>query len=149
LVVAGTNAQTGGSYNAQLLHGQGLAGNPGMSATKGRTFIDTIQRYIQPRIVNVLGLPGNNVSVKEVAREQVRVNVYPNPATDFLTIRALGENDRIRSIEVIDVIGKRVRIENNILESSYSLNRESLPAGMYFIRVRTDKGDATHKVTFK
>jgi dienelactone hydrolase len=149
LVVAGTNAQTGGSYNAQLLHGQGLAGNPGMSATKGRTFIDTIQRYIQPRIVNVLGLPGNNVSVKEVAREQVRVNVYPNPATDFLTIRALGENDRIRSIEVIDVIGKRVRIENNILESSYSLNRESLPAGMYFIRVRTDKGEATHKVTFK
>jgi hypothetical protein len=55
----------------------------------------------------------------------------------------------IRSIEVIDVIGKRVRVENNILESSYSLNRESLPAGMYFIRVTTEKGQATHKVTFR
>ncbi len=149
LVVAGVNAQTGGSYNAQVLHAQGLAGNPGMGRTKSLTFIDTIQRYIHPRIVNVLGLPGNNVSVKEIAREQVRLNVYPNPATDYLTIRALGENDRIRSIEVIDVIGKRVRVENNILESSYTFSREGLPAGLYFVRVTTDKGEATHKVNFK
>jgi hypothetical protein len=149
LVVAGVNAQTGGTYNAQQLHAQGLAGNPGMGRTKSLTFIDTIQRYIHPRIVNVLGLPGNNVSVKEVAREQVRLNVYPNPATDYLTIRALGENDRIRSIEVIDVIGKRVRFENNILESSHTFSRDGLPTGLYFVRVTTDKGEATHKVNFK
>lgn len=149
LVVAGVNAQTGGTYNAQLLHGQGLAGNPGMSATKGKTFIDTIQAYIHPRIVNVLGLPGNNVSVEEKARAQVKMNLYPNPATDYITVRVLDENTTIRSIEVIDIIGKRVRVENNIFENTFLLQRESLPAGMYFIRVITNKGEATHKVTFR
>jgi poly(3-hydroxybutyrate) depolymerase len=42
--VAGVNAQTGGTYNAQQLHQQGLAGNPGMGAVKSLTFIDTIQK---------------------------------------------------------------------------------------------------------
>lgn len=149
LVVAGVNAQTGGSYNAQQIHMSALAGNPGMSAAKGKTFIDTIQAYIHPRIVNVLGLPGNNVSVEEKAKAQVKMNLYPNPATDFITVRVLDENTNIRSIEVIDIIGKRVRVESNIFENTYSMQRESLPAGMYFIRVMTSKGEATHKVTFR
>jgi len=58
-VVAGTNAQTGGSYNAQALHQQGLLGNPGMSRIKGLTFIDTIQQYVHPRIVHSLDLATN------------------------------------------------------------------------------------------
>ncbi|MFN3528669.1 MAG: T9SS type A sorting domain-containing protein [Bacteroidia bacterium] len=149
LVVAAVNAQTGGNYNAQQIHMSALAGNPGMSAQKGLTFIDTIQRYIHPRIVNVLGLPGNNVSVKEVTRAQAKVNVYPNPATDFITVRALGENDRICEVELIDIIGKRVRIERNIMDEYYRVQRNDLPAGMYFVRVITEKGEATHKVTFR
>ena len=58
-VVAATNAQTGGTYNAQSLHQQGLLGNPGMSRIKGLTFIDTIQQYIHPRIVHSLNLATN------------------------------------------------------------------------------------------
>jgi hypothetical protein len=58
-VVAATNAQTGGSYNAQSMHQQGLLGNPGMSRIKGLTFIDTIQQYIHPRIVHTLDLATN------------------------------------------------------------------------------------------
>lgn len=58
-VVAATNAQTGGTYNAQSLHQQGLLGNPGMSRIKGLTFIDTIQQYIHPRIVHTLDLATN------------------------------------------------------------------------------------------
>lgn len=138
-----------GNFSGATAHTNSMMTNPNMSKTKALAYIDTMQRYCAPRIVNVLGLPGNTVSVSEQAVKEASVNIYPNPATDYLTIRALGENDRIRSIEVIDVIGKRVRVENNILESSYSLNRESLPAGMYFIRVTTEKGQATHKVTFR
>ncbi len=58
-VVAAVNAQTGGSYNAQSLHQQGLLGNPGMSRVKGLTFIDTIQQYIHPRILHTLDLATN------------------------------------------------------------------------------------------
>ena len=58
-VVAATNAQTGGTYNAQSMHEQGLLGNPGMSRVKGLTFIDTIQQYIHPRIVHTLDLATN------------------------------------------------------------------------------------------
>lgn len=52
--VAAVNAQTGGTYNAASLHAQGMIGNPNMSRTHGLTFIDTIQRYIHPRIMKVL-----------------------------------------------------------------------------------------------
>ncbi len=138
-----------GNFSGASAHSNAMLTNPNMSKTKALNYIDTIQRYVAPRIVNVLGLPGSTVSVSEKQASQARVNVYPNPATDYLTIRALGENDRIRSIEVIDVIGKRVRFENNILESSHTFSREGLPAGLYFVRVTTDKGEATHKVNFK
>ncbi len=140
---------TVGTSSGLTAHNNSMLTNPNMSKTKALNYIDTIQRYCAPRIVNVLGLPGNTVSVAEKQANEARVNVFPNPATDYLTIRALGENDRIRSIEVMDVIGKRVRFENNILESSHTFSREGLPAGLYFVRVTTDKGEATHKVNFK
>lgn len=140
---------TVGTFTGLDAHNNSMLTNPNMSKTKALNYIDTIQRYCAPRIVNVLGLPGNTVSVAEKQANEARVNVFPNPATDYLTIRALGENDRIRSVEVMDVIGKRVRFENNILESSHTFSREGLPAGLYFVRVTTDKGEATHKVNFK
>jgi Secretion system C-terminal sorting domain/Dockerin type I domain/Carboxylesterase family len=52
--VAAVNAQTGGTYSAASLHAQGMIGNPNMSQMQGLTFIDTIQQYIQPRIMKVL-----------------------------------------------------------------------------------------------
>lgn len=147
-VVAATNAATGGTYNAQQLHLQGLAGNPGMGRTKSLTFIDTIQAYIHPRIVNVLGLPGNNVSVAAVARENFILTAYPNPTEGDFSLRVDAANN-IRSIRVYDIIGKEVRAIDHVNATEYTVTRDGLNSGIYFVKVRTDKGEATRKMNLK
>ncbi len=145
--VAQVNAQTGGSYNAQLLHQQGMAGNPGMSALKGMTFLDTIQQYIHPRIVNVLGLPGNNVSVEQL-RKDVKMVVYPNPTEGNFSIRTDAENN-ILAIRIYDVIGREVRAINQVNETEFTVERQGLNPGMYFVKVLTEKGEATRKINVR
>src|SRR5690606_28951236 len=81
-VVAGYNAATGASLDAAVLHGQGLAGNPGMGPDKGLTHIDTIQGYMVPRIVAALDL---STGIDEVEEANVNLELYPNPATDLIT----------------------------------------------------------------
>ena len=38
-----------------------LLGNPDMSATKGRAYIDTVQGYLNPRIYAALNLPSTPI----------------------------------------------------------------------------------------
>jgi hypothetical protein len=55
---------------AETNSNNGLLTNPDMSATKARTFIDTIQGYAAPRIMCALNLPGNPCEVVLAANDE-------------------------------------------------------------------------------
>src|SRR5690606_32427235 len=57
-----------GGFSGEVAHRNSMMTNPNMSKTKGMAYIDTIQRYITPRIVNVLGLPGNTSSINKLEK---------------------------------------------------------------------------------
>ena len=57
--------------------------NPDMSATKGKTYIDTIQSYLNPRIYIALNL-GNALSEHNVI--DYSTSVYPNPSNNVISI---------------------------------------------------------------
>ena len=150
-VVAGTNQALGltglpNAYNAELIHGQNLAGNPGMGLVKGQTYIDTIQGYVNPRIMCVLELPGNPcaLSVSETRLDNA-TSVYPNPSQMSLTIR--NNDDQIQRIELLDVTGRLVasRVVNSNL---FVLDRGNLGDGVYLIRVYFEGEQITKKVIF-
>ncbi len=65
-------------------------------------------------------------------------NVYPNPFNDELEIELglLSGNEDVK-LEMVDVLGNRVRIENISLQNNSKLTipTSSLSAGVYFVRV--------------
>lgn len=137
-----------GNFSGATAHSNSMLTNPNMSKTKGLSYIDTIQRYCAPRIVNVLGLPGNSISTESLLKENFTLAAYPNPTEGDFSLRVDAANN-IRSIRVYDIIGKEVRAIDDVNATEYTVTRDGLTSGIYFVKVRTDKGEATRKMNLK
>ncbi len=120
------------------------ASNPNFSGTKGRTYIDSIMGYMNPRIVCALQLgPCSLVGIDENDPIAVGVDLYPNPAHE--TVRITSTNGTIRMLEVYDVNGRRVRAEQ-VENKAYLLHRNGLKPGAYFVTLTFDQGTVTRKL---
>lgn len=133
---------SGGTFNSA-----GRMTNPDMSAQKARTYIDTIQAYLNPRIVCALNLPGCTLSGLFEDLDPGAVTLYPNPSQDFFVVESAMENNRLVMVEVLDLQGRIVKsIETNSFE--YTVRHEDLNSGLYLVKIRTEKGIVTKKVLF-
>jgi hypothetical protein len=79
----------------------------------------------------------NGVGVKEI-EEIERIVVYPNPTTGEL--RIMSYELRINNIEVFDIVGKNQKSE---IRRQNEIDISDLSAGIYFVRVTTEKGTTT------
>ena len=69
------------------------------------------------------------------------VNLYPNPAKEYVDIRVDGDLN-VTMMEVYDVYGKLINTVN-VIDNPTRINVSSLANGMYFVRVTTEKGSVT------
>ena len=69
------------------------------------------------------------------------VNLYPNPAKEYVDIRINGDVN-VTSMEVYDVYGKLLNAMN-VVENPTRINVSNLANGMYFVRVNTEAGMVT------
>ena len=76
------------------------------------------------------------------------VNIYPNPATDSVTIDwEITSGDNNRTVTVYDINGRIVLNESvNADVFSQSLNVEGLEAGMYMVEVKNGEFTTTQKL---
>ena len=67
-----------------------------------------------------------------------KIQVYPNPATDFVTIQ-MGEAlpNKPRSLVVTDVMGRRLFSESNVRPQTI-IDVSQWPSGVYIIRIEQD-----------
>lgn len=130
-------------------HNQSMFSNPDMSKTKAMAYIDTIQGFVTPRMVCAMGLPGCPSKLNSVKDLDLsaKVKVYPNPATNNVTIAF--DEGIINTVEVYTISGKLVATQENVNESSVTIKRNNLPTGIYMIRTVLDSGIAFGKVTFE
>jgi hypothetical protein len=79
------------------------------------------------------------------------VNVYPNPATDFVNVKLFGDVARKFRIEIINISGTTVSSTTMDFITQYyyiqQIDVSRLAIGFYFVRVTSD--DAIIKRTFK
>ena len=76
-------------------------------------------------------------SISELEKEK-EVSVFPNPSlTGIFNFRFDDKSVEIKSLEVTDITG---RIINSLLNKSNQLNLSSAADGIYFYRVKTNKG---------
>ena len=119
------------------------ASNPDMSATKGRTYLDTIHGYLNPRIVCALQLGLCSLVGIDEENTAVTVDVYPNPATDNVTV--LSGQGIVRSYRLLDVNGRQVAA-NTVNMHRFAIERNGIAAGSYFLELDMEFGKLTRKV---
>ncbi len=137
---AAVNSQQPGAGSTAVCKAR--LGNPDMSATKGRLYIDSIMGYLNPRLVGALNL----VSINNAFNKDLKL--YPNPAKTQVAIKG-NKNDLILAVSVMDITGKEVFKEEDIASPTYVLERKGLTAGIYYLRIRFKEGEGTGKIMFE
>ena len=72
----------------------------------------------------------------------VNVAIYPNPATDVLTINS---DSKISSVKVLNYLGQTIDIIN-VRGMEVTINTSTYDAGIYFMQIETEKGISTQKI---
>lgn len=81
-----------------------------------------------------------------VIQEGIKLDVYPNPVNNALNIVLKNSNETIGHIELVDVIGAKFIQISNINQSYYLLDMNSIPEGIYFLKVSIGKQLFTKKI---
>lgn len=89
---------------------------------------------------------GYNVGINEVAKTEVAMNVYPNPATDVLHINIDGVDNKQVSFAIVNVEGKTINSWQTLVpRSGVSVSLADMPSGIYFLQMNDGERQATRK----
>lgn len=89
---------------------------------------------------NIIVKDMDHLAVSDVIKNEV--NVFPNPASDFINIKS---NESIKSIKLYDIKGSLIKTENSS-DKTLKLDISSLPKGNYIISTETESGIETKKI---
>ena len=89
---------------------------------------------------NTVTFETNNIGVEDYLNKAV--TLYPNPATEMVSVAVSDANIMITGVEVYNVYGQLI---NTIVstENPLRINVSGLADGMYYVRVTTDNGVVT------
>ena len=82
---------------------------------------------------------GDNI----IEDKEVRCNIYPNPANDRLFIEAESE---INDVVIYDIYGRRQVTETPSHQDNASVDLSRLNAGIYIIKINTEKGNIVKQI---
>jgi hypothetical protein len=97
------------------------------------------------KIDDILFTATNNTGINNFSRENINLSIYPNPASDLLTIES---EKTFKSLEIINMEGQQVYSKCSVTNFS-EINLLNLPKGQYFIRLNYNDGVVTKKVIVK
>jgi len=86
------------------------------------------------------------VGVEEV-EEATAVTVYPNPFSDYTTLRISNTEQGIPNVElkVFDLVGKEMKVDLSRNAEGFIIHRSGLPSGIYFYTITSnDKKQITN-----
>lgn len=128
------------------IHNVQLAFNLTMSATQAKTYIDTIVNYVAPRAYRALDLANWSTTSEVIAASDVALELAPNPASDFITLRS-GAEYPMEAIEIYTMNGKMISRTDDINASEQQIDVSSMNAGMYQAAIRFKDGIVTQKIS--
>jgi hypothetical protein len=126
-------------------HMASASSNPDMSSTKARAYIDSIMGYLTPRMFAALEL-GNACAftgIDSPGSVAPTVDVFPNPASDHVTISSASA--LVRRYEILDINGRVLRT-GTVNTDRLVLGREGLAPGAYIVKLHFDAGTVSRKL---
>lgn len=88
------------------------------------------------------------VGINEIASD-VDFKAYPNPASAAVTIDLSQFNSDPVNLELFDAMGRRMKNISNIKGDTYTLTRDNLPGGIYFMTLLCDGKLYSKKIVFE
>ncbi|MFA5819915.1 MAG: SBBP repeat-containing protein [Bacteroidales bacterium] len=122
-----------------------LNGNPINGAT-GQMYAPLVSGVYSVTVANANGCSATSDTISVVVTglsdlsDNKNIYIYPNPATDNLTIEAPQKS----TIEILDIQGQLIKTFA-INGNKTSINVSAFPSGMYFVKAKTEKGVAVKK----
>lgn len=93
-----------------------------------------------------------NVGVNEIKFDEHKIKVYPNPATNYLTVQYNLQNTSTVKIELFDILGKEVKVllpetkqPSDKYKNTWPL--DELKSGLYFLKMNIDGTESTIKIS--
>jgi hypothetical protein len=97
------------------------------------------------RLDNILVSPDSGVGMSDL--NSVMFSVFPNPSTGIVNLNSTQSSASGFVVEVINSIGELVSSSKAETLTNYTLNLQNHPSGVYQVRVISDKGITTRKVS--
>lgn len=117
--------------------------NPDMSELKAKAYIDTIVWYLTPRIAVSNGLY-SGVEIEEMNTDNL-VKIFPNPASDQISIKTIQADQEIMQVCIVDVSGRIMYFSSNIAKQM-PIELNGFDEGLYFIKIQLKDGEIVKKL---
>lgn len=88
--------------------------------------------------IDTFSVDRTTLGVTDEVAKNTNISIYPNPATDFVSIKS---ESKINNVEVFDVSGRKVQVKLN----DNKLDVRNLNSGTYLITIETKEGKTTEK----
>ena len=122
----------GTCYGQPASYYEGLGG-PYHECNNGAPFVDYRKLMYFEKDTVVWGTPFDFTVSLENSQKKQFFNVYPNPATDKITLQLEGTAS-VLNLEILDLSGRSIRREN-LNANQTELDISELQNGVYFIRI--------------
>ena len=80
-----------------------------------------------------------NARLTNVNLDDLRLSIYPNPATEFINIESVNGKSTQLKVGIYTLNGKEI-LEIGSVNLPHKLSLENLPSGTYFLRLTDDSG---------
>lgn len=95
-------------------------------------------------------MPYKSTSKSQTALNKLKFNIFPNPASEFVTIDFSEVQSEIVKIELLNTAGKQIYTNYIKPKLNYvKIPVDNFPSGVYFVRVSTDKKSSFKKLIVK
>lgn len=139
-----------GTYEYKFYNGNSISNSetvPSSCATNGNRQV-VVNGDIIPDPVcyaSCVACLGTYINEQETSSS---ILLYPNPSTDKVTL-SFKESSQSRVLTLTDLAGKMVRVYTNVSEDSFSIEKNDLNSGVYFLQVSSgNAGTTVHKLIF-
>jgi len=85
----------------------------------------------------------NLINFANLAKEEIKLDLYPNPASDKMFISI---NQPIKQITLYDLSGKKVNLSIHLNENNAELEVNHLTPGVYYIKLETSSQQVSRKI---
>lgn len=85
-------------------------------------------------------------SIFETSFIESDINVYPNPATDVVTIKWSNSTTAPQQIKFLDATGKLIYMNNEVFDNHIEVSIKDLERGVYFVQMSFRENVLSEKI---